>query len=117
LAPGRIEGVADRHVDVFVPPGGHGVAADDDVLPAGHLQTDAHAVGVSLVMTMLRPSDDDPRRGDAIVETLEFVRFLAHASLDGIRMVDMLEHDLKGNLHPTPLVASCSRRELRAIPP
>ena len=53
------------------PPGGAGIAADDDVLATGYLQVDAHGVGVALVMAMLRPPHHDAGRGNAIEEALE----------------------------------------------
>ena len=99
LAAGGVECVSDGDMSILVPPGCRRVAADVDMLAARHSHVDANAIGIALVVAMLRPCDHHARGGDTIVEAFEPLRFLADGCLERIGMVHVLEDDLKGYLH------------------
>jgi hypothetical protein len=99
LATRRIERIVQRHVYILVATGGRRIAADRDIGAVRNGQMQPHAVGVALVMAMLWLSDHDTRRGDAVIELLKLACSLSRMSLDCIGMVDMLECDLKWDLH------------------
>ena len=99
LAAARIEGIVQRHLYILVTAGGRRIAANGDIGSVRNGQMQPDAVGVTLVMAMLRLADHDARRGDSVIELLKLARGLSHVRLDQIGMVDMLEYDLKGDLH------------------
>jgi len=82
FAAGRIEGIVQRHLYILVTAGGRRIAADGDIGRVGNGQMQADAVGVALVMAMLRLADHDARRGDAVIELLKLARGLSHMRLD-----------------------------------
>jgi len=82
LTAGRIEGIVQRHLYILVPAGGRRIAADDDIGRAGNGQMQPDAVGIALVMAMLRLADHDARRGDSVIELLKLGRGLSHVRLD-----------------------------------
>src|SRR5581483_1489971 len=99
LPASRVECIPDRNVDVLMPTGGRRIAADVDVLVARYGDVHPDAIGVALVMTVLRAGDDHARGCDPVVKSLEPLRFLAHRCLDGVGMPNVLERDLEGYLH------------------
>jgi len=82
LPAGRIEGIVQRHLYILVTAGGRRIAADGDIGRAGNGQMQPDAVGVPLVMAMLRLADHDARRGDCVIELLKLARGLSHVRLD-----------------------------------
>jgi hypothetical protein len=61
FATGRIEGIVQRHLYILVTAGGRRIAADGDIGRAGNGQMQPDAVGVALMMAMLRLPDHDAR--------------------------------------------------------
>ena len=55
---GRVEGVADRDIDVLVRMVRRGIAADDDLAP-GDLQVDAYPEQIALLVARVPTFDDD----------------------------------------------------------
>jgi hypothetical protein len=108
LTARRIKRIPDRNVGILVPPGLGRVARDVNALAARHLDMDAHAIRITLVVAMLGTGYHHAGRRDAIIEALELPRFLANRCFERIGMVDVLEDDLKGHLHHPDLV-SCFR--------
>jgi hypothetical protein len=96
---GRIEGVADGDAGILGPAGHGWVACDVDVPAVGQGHVDADAIGVAVVMAMLRARDDHTGRCDATVEALKFLRLHAHRCFQGIGTAGVLESDLEGHLH------------------
>ncbi len=74
LTFGRIEAIAQSHVDVF------GMVAVNHDLAACHADIDAHVEMLSLLMVLVRHLDNDPARHDVIKELIEFFYFIAYAS-------------------------------------
>jgi hypothetical protein len=59
LATGRIERIVQRHPYILLATGGRRIATDSDICADRNGQMQPHAVGVALVMAMLRLSDHD----------------------------------------------------------
>ena len=99
LPAGRLEGVADRHIDVLVRTGCRGLATDRDVASAWNDQVDSDLVGVALVMPVLWPGNDHAHHGNALVQLLQLGGLCPYADLNGVGMADVLEGELKRGLH------------------
>src|SRR5262245_61856046 len=92
LTPGRIEGVADRHVDVLVRALLRGLAPRDT-------QVNADVEQFALSMLPVRRLDHHANARDPIVELLELGGLLPDVGLDGRRRRHVPEADLQWNLH------------------
>ena len=92
-ARGR-EGVRNSDLYVLVSSGGSRIPAYRNIRAARDREVEANSIDVTFTVTMLRPSDDDARRRDAVVELLELLGFVAHASVNVINWLDMLEDNL-----------------------
>jgi len=86
-------------VNVFVPASGAWLAADRYVAGTGYCDMQPNAVDVSMVVAMLRATNDDPRRRNAVIELLELLCFFAHPLRDVVDGFDMLERHLNWHLH------------------
>jgi hypothetical protein len=95
---GRVEGVADRDINVLVRMVRRGIAADDD-LAAGNFQVDADAEQVTLLTPRVPALDDNTARHDAVKEPFELCGPLAYACRDRVRGIHAPESDLKRKLH------------------
>ena len=94
----RVEGVADRHVDILV-----GVVlgprvVDHDLL-AGHADVDAHVVELALGVTPVRRLDHHAAAYDAIEKTFQLAGLLPDVGLDGFGRIHVAEGDLHWDLH------------------
>jgi hypothetical protein len=97
-ARGR-EGVRNSDLYVLVSSGGSRIPAYRNIRAARDREVEMDSIDVTLMVTMLRPTDDDARRCDAVVELLELLGFVAHASVNVINWLDMLEDNLDRKLH------------------
>jgi hypothetical protein len=80
-APRGVERVADRDMYVLMGMVRLGVAADDN-LSARHLQLDAHAEQIALLLPRMPAFDDHPARNDSVEEALQLLDARADSRLD-----------------------------------
>jgi hypothetical protein len=99
LAASRVECISDRDVGIFVWARCRRVAADVNMSSAGHRHMNANAIGITLVVPVLRTGVYHARRRDAIMEVLQPLRLLADGCLECIGMPDVLKYNLQGYLH------------------
>ena len=64
-----------------------------------HRHVHAHGVGIAFVVAVPGSAHHDPHGRDAIVEALEPFSLLANRRLQSVGMIDVLERDLKRDLH------------------
>jgi len=93
LAPGRIEGVAQGDIHVFVP-----VAVHHD-FAARHADVDAHVEEFSLMLVLVRHFHHHPAGHDGLEEGLQFLGLVADMRLEGIGMLDIAKRDLQRRFH------------------
>lgn len=93
-----LEGVPDRHVDVFMGARRRRLMAHVDVRGSRQRNVDTDAVGVALVMAVLWSRDDDAHRNNAIKSLVQLGRIVTNARLDSIRMINIEECHLEWNL-------------------
>ena len=93
------KGVRNCDLYVLVSSCGSRIPAYGNIRRARDREVEADSIDVALMVTMLRPTDDDARRCDAVVELLELLGFIAHAGVDVIDRLDMFEDNLDWKLH------------------
>jgi hypothetical protein len=94
LTAGLIEGISDRHLDVFVSAGRSWIAADGYVSSAGNGEMDPEGIGVTLVVTMLRAPNHDTSRSYSIAEPFELRGLPSDALFDEVDARDVFKVDL-----------------------
>jgi hypothetical protein len=93
LAFGRIEGIAQRDIYVFVP-----VAVHHD-FASRHPDVDAHVEGLALILVLVRHFNHHPAGHDRFEKGFEFPGLFADVCLDCVGMLNVAKRDLQGCLH------------------
>src|SRR3546814_4661532 len=73
-----------------------GRTAIDPKIAVGHLDLDADAEELALVLVALRGRHHDAAAGDALVKALQLRGFLVDAGFDGRRWLDVAKGDFDG---------------------
>lgn len=97
LALHRVEGVADRDVDVGVGVVLVGLAAGDQLV-ARHLEVDADVEMLALLVVAVQQLDRDPAAHDAAVEAAQLLDLFPDPVLDRVRTLEVAEGDLQRQL-------------------
>src|SRR5574340_1179351 len=101
LASGRIEGVTQGDIHVFVP-----VAVHDD-LAAWHADGDAHVEEFALILVLVRHFHHHPAGHDRLEKRLQLLHSFADMRLNGIGAIDIAKRDLQGWFHLVSLYSCC----------
>jgi len=78
---GRVEGIAERNIDIFVRMVFRTGTPNVDVLPRD-AEIDAHAIKLALMMMTMRRHDDNAATDDPVVKPFELGRLLANSGLE-----------------------------------
>ena len=101
----RLEGIADRNIDILVGVLVFRMPVHDQLL-AGHAQLDAHVEQLALAVPTLGRFDYDPAAGQMVEVLLQLFGLLAHPRLDRLGAVHVAETDLQWNVHWRSLLFS-----------
>ena len=89
-----LESIAYGHIDIFMGAVRARLTAHHNVGRFGHHEMDRDVKGVSLVVAVLRPRNDDARADDPVRYLFELLNFFSDACLDGVGMLNAIECDL-----------------------
>jgi hypothetical protein len=103
LAPCRIKGIPDSHIDILVFNVLTGFSIHHQ-FPAWYRHVDANVVTLSLVVSPVWSFYNHSATHDSVIEHIQLVSLLTNVSLNGLGGGRATKRDLERNLHRNSLL-------------